>query len=303
MQSKIFSIKIDVDTERGTRIGVPQLAALLKELSIPATFYFSLGQDNTGRALKRIFRRGFLAKVQRTSVVSVYGIRTLLNGILLPGPYIGKKHEDIILKVYEDGFSVGIHCNDHVKWQDGVATMDEIAIAAEFQKAKDEFKRIFGFSAQSAAAPGWQANQKTLTVYDNSNLLYASDCRGYSPFFPCINNVVFKTLQIPTTLPTLDELIGLPEFPTEKLSEHYFSLLRDDRPNVMTIHAELEGMKYFVWFREFLLKLKQANVNFCDLEMLAKNYLQKGDRILVSNLIQGTVPNRSGFLAVQQENK
>ena len=88
-----IAIKIDVDTERGTRIGIPNLLTLLKELQIPATFYLSLGPDNTGRAIKRIFRKGFLKKVSRTSVISTYGIRTLLNGVLLPGPHIGKKHE------------------------------------------------------------------------------------------------------------------------------------------------------------------------------------------------------------------
>ncbi len=55
----IFSLKIDVDTERGTKEGVVNLLNLFSELNIPATFLFSLGPDNTGRALKRIFRPGF----------------------------------------------------------------------------------------------------------------------------------------------------------------------------------------------------------------------------------------------------
>ena len=51
----------------------PEIKRLFKELNIPATFLFSLGPDNPGRAIKRIFRPGFLKKVSRTSVVSVYG--------------------------------------------------------------------------------------------------------------------------------------------------------------------------------------------------------------------------------------
>ena len=54
-KAKIIAIKIDVDTERGTRLGVPNLLKLLKNLAIPATFLFSLGPDNTGRAIRRIF--------------------------------------------------------------------------------------------------------------------------------------------------------------------------------------------------------------------------------------------------------
>ena len=70
MDKSLLAIKVDVDTDRGTRIGVPNLLALLDEFGVKATFLFSLGPDNTGRAIKRIFRPGFLSKVSRTSVVS-----------------------------------------------------------------------------------------------------------------------------------------------------------------------------------------------------------------------------------------
>ena len=78
-QNKTLAIKVDVDTDRGTRIGVANLLQLFADLNISATFLFSLGPDNTGKAIKRIFRPGFLKKVSRTSVVSTYGIKTLLN--------------------------------------------------------------------------------------------------------------------------------------------------------------------------------------------------------------------------------
>src|SRR5256885_15652285 len=58
------------------------------ERGIKATFLFALGPDNTGRAIRRIFRPGFFGKVSRTSVVSTYGWRTLINGVLWPGPDI-----------------------------------------------------------------------------------------------------------------------------------------------------------------------------------------------------------------------
>src|SRR5580698_5975056 len=96
MHKKTIAIKIDVDTDRGTRIGVPNMLKLFQELQIPATFLFSLGPDNTGRAIKRIFRPGFLKKVSRSGVVSTYGLRTLLNGVLLPGPHIGKRNSAIM---------------------------------------------------------------------------------------------------------------------------------------------------------------------------------------------------------------
>ena len=116
-----LGLKIDVDTLRGTQEGVPRLVELLKKHKAGATFLFSLGPDHTGRALRRIFRPGFFSKVSRTSVVEHYGIQTLLYGTLLPGPDIGARCSQIMRAVRDAGFEVGIHCWDHVEWQDFVA--------------------------------------------------------------------------------------------------------------------------------------------------------------------------------------
>src|SRR6266851_6413500 len=103
-----LALKIDVDTYRGTREGVPALIDILKRHGAGATFLFSLGPDHTGRAIKRALRPGFMQKVGRTSVVSHYGIRTLLYGTLLPGPDIGKRCAPILRSVRDAGFEVGI---------------------------------------------------------------------------------------------------------------------------------------------------------------------------------------------------
>ena len=153
MNSPSLAIKVDVDTDRGTRIGVPNLLALFDEFSVKATFLFSLGPDNTGRAIKRIFRPGFLSKVSRTSVVSTYGIRTLMNGVLLPGPHVGRRNAGIMREARDRGHEVGIHCYDHIRWQDGLARMSRAEVAEEFGKARAEFERIFGEPARTAGSP------------------------------------------------------------------------------------------------------------------------------------------------------
>lgn len=70
-------LKIDVDTLRGTREGVPNLARIFDRFAARATFLFSLGPDHTGWAMRRVLRPGFLKKVSRTSVVEHYGVRQL----------------------------------------------------------------------------------------------------------------------------------------------------------------------------------------------------------------------------------
>src|SRR5271155_1636749 len=138
----LIALKIDVDTLRGTREGAPRLAELLAPLGLKATFLFSLGPDHTGRAIKRIFRRGFLGKVQRTSVLEHYGLRTLLYGVLLPGPHIGRRCREPMQDIARRGFEVGVHPFDHVRGREGGAGGDEPWTRHEFTLAHDEFMAV-----------------------------------------------------------------------------------------------------------------------------------------------------------------
>src|SRR5687767_9885346 len=139
-----LALKIDVDTDRGTHEGVPNLLADCQEFGVPACFLFSLGPDQTGRAITRVFRPGFLRKVSRTSVVEIYGVRTLLNGTLLPAPHVGRRNEFAMRQVRDAGFEVGIHAYNHYRWQDYLGKMSREEVAAEVELARQEFRRVFG---------------------------------------------------------------------------------------------------------------------------------------------------------------
>ncbi|MBY0462421.1 MAG: 4-deoxy-4-formamido-L-arabinose-phosphoundecaprenol deformylase [Alphaproteobacteria bacterium] len=293
-----LGLKIDIDTEMGTRIGVPNLLKLFDALEIKATFLFSLGPDNTGRALKRIFRPGFFKKVSRTSVLQVYGLKTICNGLLWPGPHIAKKHADLMKSVRDAGHEVGIHCYDHIYWQDKLHTLDEATVRHEVNKTHELFKTVFGFLARTMGAAGWQASKHSLAAYDDHNLLYASDTRGEKAFYPVAGRRTFTTLQIPTTLPTLDELLGRPEYPFETLHDHYLSLIQPDKLNVLTLHAELEGMAYLEWFEAFLRKCLEGGITIVPLQQLAVEILARKEKIPTLPLIQGNVDGRSGTLAM-----
>ena len=105
-----IALKVDVDTWRGTREGVPALVRTMAKAGAGGTFLFSLGPDHTGRAIFRALRPGFLKKVSRTSVVEHYGVKTLMYGVALPGPDIGKREAGTLHSVRDTNFEVGVHC-------------------------------------------------------------------------------------------------------------------------------------------------------------------------------------------------
>jgi undecaprenyl phosphate-alpha-L-ara4FN deformylase len=296
--AKHLALKIDVDTYRGTREGVPRLVEALKRHGAQATFFFSLGPDHTGRAIRRVFRPGFIGKVSRTSVVEHYGIRTLLYGTLLPGPDIGRKCADIMRGVRDAGFEVGIHCYDHIRWQDHVVGKDAEWTRREMQRAVDRFTEIFGEEPRAHAAAGWQMNRHALRLTQRLGFDYSSDTRGTHPFIPTVNAEIIACPQLPTTLPTLDEIMNRDGITQENVAQHLLHLTEQLPPSghVFTLHAELEGGKLLPVFEQLLEGWKGQGYELVSM----RQYLESLQGSLPRHeVVMREVDGRIGTLATQ----
>lgn len=293
-----IALKVDVDTFEGTRDGVPNLVELFREFGVKATFYFSLGPDNSGKAVRRIFtKKGFLQKMLRTKAPSVYGPRTLLYGTLLPAPLIGERCGDVVRLAQAAGHETGIHCWDHVKWHDYLPRMSREQAADELAKAAEAFRGITGRNAETTAAPGWTVSSHSLDIQDGMALLYCSDGRGKAPFFPVFGGKRYATLQIPTTLPTMDELLGENGVTAATVNDHYLRLIGPGL-TVHTIHAELEGKALFSVFRDLLARLVATGARFVTLGEAARETLASSPPESV--MAMGELPGRAGLVALQR---
>lgn len=301
--NKTLALKIDVDTLRGTQIGVPALIRALKKHQADATFLFSLGPDNTGRAIKRVFRKGFLGKVTRTSVVAHYGFPTLLYGTLLPGPDIGRRCADILRRTRDEGFECGIHTWDHVKWQDGVMTASAAWTKSEMMAAQDRFKDIYKEPAKTHGAAGWQMSKHALRLTQSMGFDYCSDGRAdpasATPHFPVVNGEIIDCPQIPTSLPTLDELIGIDGISETNVAAHLLKMTEISPPSghVFTMHAELEGMRLLSVFEQLLIGWKAQGYEFISTRTIFENLNR--NHLPYFNAIHGDIAGRSGNLLLQ----
>jgi peptidoglycan/xylan/chitin deacetylase (PgdA/CDA1 family) len=293
-----LALKIDADTFRGTREGVPALIDILKRHGAGATFLFSLGPDHTGRAVKRALRPGFMQKVGRTSVVSHYGLKTLMYGTVIPGPDIGKRCAPILRRVRDEGFEVGIHTWDHVKWQDGVAGANEDWTQWQMALAFQRFREIFGEDPAVHGAAGWQMNAHAYRRTQSLGFRYASDTRGTHPFIPVIRAEIVGCPQFPTTLPTLDELIGLDGITEANVAQSLLERTRiGDRSHVYTLHAELEGMKLTRIFEGLLAGWKAQGYELVAMRDLVAE--TPTTTLPLHSVVEAPLPGRSGTLASQ----
>jgi undecaprenyl phosphate-alpha-L-ara4FN deformylase len=297
----LIALKIDVDTYRGTREAVPRLADLLEQLGVRATFLFSLGPDHTGRAIKRAFRPGFLGKVRRTSVIEHYGVRTLLYGVLLPGPHIGRRCHAPMRDIERRGFEVGVHTYDHVRWQDGVARANEPWTRRELTLARDQFMEVFGRAPKVHGAAGWQVNRYVPALEQELGFRYASDTRGSGPFLPALDHATGAVPQLPTTLPTLDELIGRADLHGTDPVDHLLALTAASggSDQVFTLHAELEGGRYLASLERLLRAWQQRGTHLTDLAGYVATLDVRG--LPHCRIVAGTIEGRSGTLAMQSQ--
>ena len=101
--------------------------------------------------------------------------------------------------------------------------------------------------------------------------------------------------QIPTTLPTMDEILGLSGIDDETLPSYWLNGM-DKEWNVLTVHAEMEGMSKLNVFDKFLTMAKERNTQLFTLSDYAKR-----SKPVHGCIKTGTLTGRAGTLAVQEE--
>jgi undecaprenyl phosphate-alpha-L-ara4FN deformylase len=250
-----LGLKIDVDTFRGTRLGVLPLVRALDEAGVRGSFFFSVGPDNMGRHLWRLIKPQFLLKMLRSGGAKLYGWDILLRGTFWPGAVIGKAFGSIIRQTAASGHEVGLHAWDHHAWQMRMERGGAAFQAAQLKLGSAALAQILGRPPDCSAAPGWKCNDATLLAKAQLPFRYNSDVRGTGIFRPVVAGQPLAQPQIPTTLPTYDETIGRDGLTNAGYNDWMLSLLKPGAFNVLTIHAEVEGILCHNLFREFLAEV------------------------------------------------
>ncbi len=300
----LAGLRIDVDTLRGTRLGVPRLLEILEKQGISGTFFFCVGPDNMGRHLWRLLKPAFLWKMLRTRAPSLYGWSILRCGVVGQGPDIGELAAGIIRKTAAAGHEVGLHAWDHQRWQtmplNDLKTVRE-AVGRGYNRLTD----ILGRPPSSSAAPAWRAPETVLEAKQDYPFSYNSDCRGTDCFIPVVANShgekgsggIRNPLkpQIPVTLPTYDELVGTEGVTDANYNAKLLELFRPEGLNVLCVHAEVEGVAKAGMFEEFLVMAKDRGVQFARLDAVLKSQ----NRLRSAGVDMRPLPGREGLLCFQ----
>lgn len=204
-----IGLRISVATARGAALAVPRLVELLARHGAGATFYFNLGPDRWHR--------------------------------LFPAREVGARARAALATAREAGFELGLYGWDPTRWPHRMRPADAPWIESALTRACEAFEQLVGEPPRTHAAPGWQTNRHVLRLTQRLGFHYAADTRGRHPYMPVCEAELALCPQLPTTLPTLDELIEGGEAPSETAHELVLDATTgtDGASHVFALRAEL----------------------------------------------------------------
>jgi peptidoglycan/xylan/chitin deacetylase (PgdA/CDA1 family) len=235
-----LALRIEVATARGIRTGVPNLLRILAAARARASFYFNVGPDRSGRVLARMLRptpghrAGWMARQ--------WGASTLVSGTLGPAPELARRYRDALRFVRDAGFEVGLLAWDHAAWRTGAAAADATWTRRDLIRGIERFTDVFGAPPAGHAAPQWQMNAHAWRLLQQLGFAYGTDTRGHTPFVPVYNAEIIACPQLPTTWPTLDELVGVEGVQPEHAAQTLLARADASPLHIWTLRAEFEGI-------------------------------------------------------------
>ena len=236
-------LRVGVHSVRGLREGIPNLMRLFHEYQVRASFFFPLGIEDSGRSPAYAWRR-----VRRD------GWQAMLRGTLLPAPDLSRGAANLISQARENGHEVGVFGMSPRIWA-SLGYLDEGRIAAECQALWDAALRHFGEDTVPLAVPGWQTAPALLRDLSKRYCSYTAMTRGKFPYRPVLQGQRTDVIEIPTTLPTADELLKMPDVNDDNVHEFLYAESQRVRPagHVYAASAEREGIDLYPLMEKMLV--------------------------------------------------
>ncbi len=287
---RYLSIRVDLCTMSDFSDGLSNILDILADFGIKATFFTAMGPDNLGQVgITRLFSKKFIKQVYCLNPIKTYGFANLMNGLIKKGPILSITYRNRLERILAEGHEIGIHGYNHVKWSNYCMRMGQLEIREEINKAVTIFRQIFRTYPSGFAAPSWGCNFNTLRVEDEFSFLYASDTRGRCPFFPRINGQVFKTLQIPITLPTFFELLSERQGDKDSVVKKLILKIMNEKFNALIVHPCQEGRANKELFISLLNTLKKEKNTYITYSHLARMVLKNKSEIPVCEVCPAQV--------------
>ncbi|MCB1775218.1 MAG: deacylase [Gammaproteobacteria bacterium] len=226
-------MRIEVTSSRGLREGVPNLMRLFNEYQVPASFFFPLGKDLAGHDPMRTW-----AHRRQT------GMRALAYGLFMPAPAFDDESRRIAELARSNGHEIGVIGYSPLAWARHLAHADSDWVAAQLELLKLACGQPPFDASPALAVMDWQTHPDLIGACEASRFRYTSMSRGRMPYLPVLQGQRATVPEIPTTLPTLPEMLRHAGVHAGNVHEYLYAESRHLQPagHVYSLSADLEGI-------------------------------------------------------------
>jgi len=254
-----ISFVISVEDHIGYQQGLPALLNLFESYKVDATILFSLGYDNSGLNLKRLFRPAVLS--------SQLPFKQKLQGTLLPPLNLAKSQADLIKSCAQKNHDLGICAWDSVNWQLSGLDADRESTRQQLVWSIEAFEALLGQKPHIHGASGLVINKHLLQLESQLGFDIAVDTRGKTAFYPTYHDVHTKVINLPVTLPGIEEYLQLDEIDEDNVHEYLLVDSQKQLPqgHIMHLRAAYEGRKWLPVVEKMIVMWRSLNWEFCRL--------------------------------------
>ena len=183
MNVKTFTLRVDVESDRGIKDGLPKLLDLLKKYELKASFYLVMGGESNIFEILR-YNKKIESSAERS--IKVWSLTDKLRMTLFPKDFV-KANKKILQRILDEGHELGIHGWKHREWTRG---LDKIDVKDRINRAINRYDNLFGQKPISWASPGFNINDNTLSILEEEGIRYISDFTGNkSKLYSKIKNI------------------------------------------------------------------------------------------------------------------
>ncbi len=171
MKNKTFTLRVDLESDKGIREGLPKLLDLLKKHGVKASFYVCMGGES---GLFELLKYSGKMESSGERKIKLFSLKEKIRIAFFPRDFV-KRNKKILRRIIDDGHELGIHGWKHREWTRG---LEKIDVRKKINDAKIKYAKIFWREAKSFAAPGFNTNEKIVKILKESGIKYISDFDG-----------------------------------------------------------------------------------------------------------------------------
>ena len=248
----VVALRIDLESQKGIKEGVPKILNLLAKHDIKASFYLTMGGESNLLDLL-----GYRKKIPGKRKINVFSKKELIRMILFPRDF-AKENKSILKRILGEGHELGIHGWKHRTWTRG---LEKINIEKQIDNSIKKYWLLFGKKPETFCSPAFRINKKVIQILNRKGIKIISDLEGEKSFKIPDTNIINVPITIKgkNNTPIIEYLTG-EGFNDEEILEYLLKKMKEKKLATIYVHGMFECIKKIDLLDNLFENLKKEKI-------------------------------------------